>query len=90
MTKFRKRLKKYHLEDLLTLTIKSGLKSKAITPSSFNHVNTDTTVMEKNIAFPTDARLYYKAITKLVKMAKETGVTLRHKPTPKKLKRCYV
>ncbi|MBR2655258.1 MAG: hypothetical protein IKD58_02010, partial [Loktanella sp.] len=37
----------------------------------------DTTVMEKNIAYPTDARLYEKARAKLVALAQEAGITLR-------------
>lgn len=35
------------------------------------------TVMEKNIAHPTDARLYEKARYKLVALADEGGITLR-------------
>ena len=33
--------------------------------------------MEKNIAYPTDARLYEKARAKIVALAQETGITLR-------------
>jgi IS5 family transposase len=37
----------------------------------------DTTVMEKAIAHPTDARLYEKARLRLVKLAREAGISLR-------------
>jgi IS5 family transposase len=37
----------------------------------------DTTVQEKAIAFPTDARLYYKMLQTLVKVGKEAGIGLR-------------
>jgi IS5 family transposase len=37
----------------------------------------DTTVMEKTIAHPTDARLYERARSQLVDLARETGVKLR-------------
>jgi hypothetical protein len=37
----------------------------------------DTTVQEKAIAFPTDARLYHKARRALVRVAKAAGVKLR-------------
>ena len=37
----------------------------------------DTTVQEKNIAYPTDAKLYYKGILLLGKLAKKVGITLR-------------
>ena len=46
----------------------------------YNHqkkVNVDTTVQEKNVTFPTDAKLYQKARTELVKAAREHGVELR-------------
>ena len=37
----------------------------------------DTTVQEKNIAYPTDSRLYEKARRQLVTLAHEQGITLR-------------
>ena len=40
-------------------------------------VAVDTTVMEKNIAYPTDARLYERARDQLVALAQEAGVELR-------------
>jgi IS5 family transposase len=40
-------------------------------------VAVDTTVMEKNIAYPTDARLYERARAQLVVLAPEVGVYLR-------------
>jgi IS5 family transposase len=40
-------------------------------------VNVDTTVQEKAIAYPTDARLYHKARVLLVRAAKKRGIVLR-------------
>jgi len=40
-------------------------------------VNVDTTVQEKAIAFPTDARLYHKARRALVRLAKKMKINLR-------------
>jgi IS5 family transposase len=37
----------------------------------------DTTVMPKAIAFPTDAKLYFKSIQAFVKMADNYPITLR-------------
>ena len=37
----------------------------------------DTTVQEKNITFPTDSKLLYKAIRKLGDAAKSRGIPLR-------------
>lgn len=46
--------------------------------SDLNHVNVDTTVQEKDIAFPTDARLYHKMREALVWAAESRGIVLRH------------
>ena len=43
----------------------------------FDHVNVDTTVQEKAVAFPTDARLYHKMRVALVAAAKKREVELR-------------
>ncbi len=37
----------------------------------------DTTVMPKNIEFPTDSKLYNKARERLVKLAVKHGINLR-------------
>ena len=62
---------------MLTKTIEAGLASGAVQDKSLERVAVDTTVMEKNIAHPTDARLYERARTKLVALAREAGVPLR-------------
>ncbi len=56
MTKWRNRPGKSGSEKLLIETIKAGLKSKTIKPGSLKKVTVDTTVQEKNIAFPTDSK----------------------------------
>lgn len=62
---------------MLTMTIEAGLASGAVAEKSLERVAVDTTVMEKNIAHPTDARLYERARGKLVALAREAGVPLR-------------
>jgi transposase, IS5 family len=62
---------------LLTKTIEAGRTTGAVDDKSFERVSVDTTVMEKNIAYPTDARLYEHARQKLVALAHEAGVDLR-------------
>jgi IS5 family transposase len=52
-------------------------------------VVTDTTVMEKNITFPTDTKLQVKIIKSCVKIAEKEGITLRQK-YPRVLKRCLL
>lgn len=53
------------------------------------HVSIDTTVQEKNITYPTDAKLAKKIIDKCVKKASKEGLTLRrtYKRTAKQLLR---
>jgi IS5 family transposase len=53
------------------------------------HVSIDTTVQEKNITYPTDAKLYKKIIDKCVAEAANQGIKLRrsYKRTAKLLKR---
>lgn len=77
MTKWRNRLQDSHLQELLEVTITSGLKTKTIKKGSLKKVNVDTTVQEKNITFPTDVKLYYRLIQHLVRKAKEHGVGMK-------------
>ena len=72
MTKWRNRPGKSGSEKLLIETIKAGLKSKTIKPGSLKKVTVDTTVQEKNIAFPTDSKLLNKARENLVNCPKST------------------
>jgi IS5 family transposase len=48
-----------------------------VKPASFTQVTVDTTVQEKAIAFPTDARLYHKGRVWLVRLARRCGIELR-------------
>lgn len=77
LTRWRKRIGEEGVEWLLTQTIEAGRKSGAIDEGSLKRVAVDTTVMEKNIAYPTDARLYERARAQLVVLAQEVGVELR-------------
>lgn len=65
------------MEWLLTQTIRAGQDSGTINADSARRVAVDSTVMEKNIAHPTDARLYERAREQLVALAQEAGVELR-------------
>ena len=60
----------------MTQTIAAGCKSGVIDQSSVKRVAVDTTVMEKAIAYSTDARLYKRA-GKQVLLAHDAGVDLR-------------
>ena len=77
MTRWRKRLGPHKLEELLTVTIHTAKEEKLLTEKHLERVNVDTTVQEKAIAFPTDARLYHKARRVLVRVARKMKITLR-------------
>jgi len=77
LTRWRKRIGEEGAEWLLTKTIEAGRASGAVDDARLSRVSVDTTVMEKNIAHPTDARLYDKARRQLVALAIEAGITLR-------------
>jgi IS5 family transposase len=73
----RKRVDAERREKLLEATIHTALAMKAVRRQEFQKVNVDTTVQEKAIAFPTDARLYHKMRAALVRRAKSLRIVLR-------------
>ncbi len=77
MTRWRNRIGEEGVEWLLTQTIRAGQRAGTVQDDHLKKVTVDTTVMEKNIAHPTDARLYETARRKLVGLARETGIGLR-------------
>ena len=77
MTRWRKRIGSDGVEKLLKETIETAKRGKLLKRVDVDRVNVDTTVQEKAIAFPTDARLYHKARRRLVKEAKRMGIGLR-------------
>ena len=77
MSRWRAKLQKAGAEKMLQETIRTGLKAGFIRRSEFRRVNVDTTVQEKNIRFPTDARLYDRMRERLVAGAARVGIVLR-------------
>ena len=77
LVKWRQRVGPDRLELLLAETIRVARQSGQVKPRHLKRVNVDTTVQEKAIAYPTDARLYTKMILRLGKLAKRRGLSLR-------------
>ena len=77
LVKWRKQVGPEGVEKLLKQALRSAVELKALKPREIRRVNVDTTVQEKAVAFPTDARLYEKARKTLVREAKARGVNLR-------------
>jgi IS5 family transposase len=77
MTRWRQRMGEDKLEALLAESLSVAVKVGAAKPSDFTKVIIDTTVAEKNVAFPTDAKLINRARVRLVKMARSHNIKLR-------------
>lgn len=77
LTRWRKRIGEEGVEWMLAQTIEAGKRAGAVKGNDLKRVTVDTTVMEKNIAHPTDARLCEAARCKLVRLAREAGIGLR-------------
>ena len=77
MTRWRGRIRREGAEEMLAESIRTGLKTKLIRKSDLERVNVDTTVQEKKIRHPTDARLYHRSIDTVARAAEQAGVRLR-------------
>ena len=77
MTRWRQRMGDERLMALLQESLAVAVKTKAAKPSDFTRVIVDTTVQEKNVMFPTDAKLIHRARERLVRQAKAAGIKLR-------------
>jgi IS5 family transposase len=62
---------------LLNATVLAGVKTKTVNKRSFKDVVIDSTVMDKAITHPTDAKLFHRCRVHLVKLAKHHNVPLR-------------
>jgi IS5 family transposase len=65
------------VEKLLKESLAAAQREQVLTEQELKQVNVDTTVQEKAIAFPTDARLYHKARQALVRIAQGGNLKLR-------------
>ena len=77
LTRFRNRIGANRMEKILSLTVSVAVKSEAVKVKDLKKVIVDTTVMPKNIEFPTDSKLLGKARERLVKLAAKNGISLR-------------
>lgn len=77
MTYWRKRIGVEKMELLLQETLKAGQRAGIIKKRELKTAVIDTTVQDKGIAYPTDTRLYFKALRSLVRLSKKSGISLR-------------
>lgn len=73
LTRWRNRLGSEKLEKILGMSVKAAVDTGVLK----EEVTFDTTVMPKNIAFPTDTRLLEKSRQRLVRFASKAGIELR-------------
>jgi len=74
---WRKRIGDEKLKLTLEETIRIAAEKKFVTEKELSQVVVDTTVQEKNITFPTDAKLLSRALIKLAKHCLSHGIKLR-------------
>lgn len=77
LTKWRRRLGEAGLNRIFSSIVFCALEIGLVSLKSFETVITDTTVMPKSISFPTDAKLYFNSLNKLVYLARKFNVPLR-------------
>ena len=77
LVKWRNRIGDEGMKKMLQETLRIALKEEALKPEHVLTVIVDTTVQEKNITFPTDAKLLDRSRRKLVKQADRDGIVLR-------------
>lgn len=77
LVKWRQRVGPEGVEKLLKQVLRTAMGHQAFSKHELKTVTVDTTVQEKAIAFPTDARLYDKARRALVREAKKCALKLR-------------
>ena len=75
MTKFRKRIGESGAEKIFKISLL--VNAAEITEKELNQVMIDSTVQEKNITFPTDAKLYRKIIDRVLKVSRREHIVLR-------------
>ena len=77
LTRWRQRMGAERLTALLQESLSIATRTGAARPADFTQVIVDTTVQEKAITFPTDAKLMHRARERLVRLAKQHGLRLR-------------
>ena len=77
MSRWRKRLGEAGAEEMLRVTIETGIEMKVVRASDLKRLNVDTTVQTKAIRYPTDARSYHRCRERLVKIARAAGVKIK-------------
>lgn len=77
MTRWRERIGSEGLEKVFQESLGVAHRTGALRTKDLKRVTVDTTVQEKAVTFPTDAKLIHRARERLVRLARAHGVPLR-------------
>jgi IS5 family transposase len=77
ITHWRQRIGEEKLNALIDESLAAALRCGAAKPADFTKAVVDTTVQPKAVAFPTDAKLMFRARERLVALAQKLGIDLR-------------
>jgi IS5 family transposase len=77
MTRWRKRADARGFEDMPAETLRTAEGAGELRQNGLKRVNADTTAQEKNVTFPTDARLLCKGTELLARHSRRNGIRLR-------------
>jgi len=77
LTRWRQRIGEEGAELLLAQTVAVAKQQGVLKRQSLERVSVDTTVQEKAVTYPTDAKLYARGIANLTKLAKRYNIPMR-------------
>jgi IS5 family transposase len=77
LTRWRQRMGEEKLLALLQESLATAARTGALKPSDLARVVVDTTVQEKEVMFPTDAKLLNRARERIIRQTQRLGVTVR-------------
>jgi IS5 family transposase len=77
MSHWRKRLGEGFCEQLIQESLRVAFEAQALSARDLKKVVVDTTVQPKAVTYPTDAKLRFRALIGLVRLARKHGVPLR-------------
>ena len=77
MSRWRSRSGEAGAKEMIMETLSSAVRNKVAKKKDFERVNVDTTVEEKNIRFPTDARTLDRARERVVATGEKLGVKFK-------------
>ena len=77
LIRWRQKLGESGIKKIFSHTVKTAVNSGAVEKKCLEKTIVDTTVMNKNVTFPTDGKLYLKGITRLNSLCKKTDLKFR-------------